>query len=541
MAEKDAPAAGAAAGGDELSPQRPASSATPTRSEKMALLRKQYAVPVPIRTFPLPSFYPNNPFSLVHIACAWVSQALWPPAPEPSIIHVGVWSPATRSVNITDPRSMRTLWEQGFFGKGNYSRSEPSWIKRKAARKGTLDGDGFVAENATLQRRAEREQVKWERSRAQIHALEQTRQEEASRKAQEAQPRHPPSAQSEVKAASNEQQNGRASGQVALPPVGPLQLLALPNSAKELATGARAVGNLLAAQLPHDPSRVNGSAARPGPHTVNGDTPFLPSPALESVDAADGELGSKSPESEPTGQKCNGSTAANGDVEPEPMKRRKSVRFSPRVESTTFQHSDPPSPRHLAVGSTKPSGLRIANGMAPSPPQMNGSILVGSSQRTPTPTMNTTDTDVGNKEHLQLAPEEAFFLAFAVGTLVVLRPESGDRCTTKELFELFRQHSYFPPRLPGSASDSLAPDDPFLVQYAVYHHFRSLGWVVRGGIKFGVDWLLYKGGPVFDHADFGLLVVPEYSDPWWRTHGGARCETEPWHWLHCHNRTAHTP
>jgi tRNA-splicing endonuclease subunit Sen2 len=44
-------------------------------------------------------------------------------------------------------------------------------------------------------------------------------------------------------------------------------------------------------------------------------------------------------------------------------------------------------------------------------------------------------------------------------------------------------------------------DNPFLVNYAVYHHFRSLGWVVKGGIKFCVDLLLYKRGPVFHHAE----------------------------------------
>ena len=44
-------------------------------------------------------------------------------------------------------------------------------------------------------------------------------------------------------------------------------------------------------------------------------------------------------------------------------------------------------------------------------------------------------------------------------------------------------------------------DNPFLVNYAIYHHYRSLGWVVRSGIKFCVDYLLYKRGPVFHHAE----------------------------------------
>lgn len=49
---------------------------------------------------------------------------------------------------------------------------------------------------------------------------------------------------------------------------------------------------------------------------------------------------------------------------------------------------------------------------------------------------------------------------------------------------MFRCQSYFPPRTP----DMLQPDDPFLLNYVVYHHFRSLGWVVKSGIKFAVDY-----------------------------------------------------
>jgi tRNA-splicing endonuclease subunit Sen2 len=58
----------------------------------------------------------------------------------------------------------------------------------------------------------------------------------------------------------------------------------------------------------------------------------------------------------------------------------------------------------------------------------------------------------------------------------------------------------------------LLPDDPFLVSYVSYHHFRSLGWVVKPGIKFSCDWLLYRKGPVFSHSAFACVVVPVYED-----------------------------
>ena len=49
------------------------------------------------------------------------------------------------------------------------------------------------------------------------------------------------------------------------------------------------------------------------------------------------------------------------------------------------------------------------------------------------------------------------------------------------------------------------PDNPFLISYIAYHHYRSLGWVVKTGIKFCVDWLLYKKGMVFSHAEYVVV------------------------------------
>jgi tRNA-splicing endonuclease subunit Sen2 len=137
--------------------------------------------------------------------------------------------------------------------------------------------------------------------------------------------------------------------------------------------------------------------------------------------------------------------------------------------------------------------------------------------------------DIRNKEHLQLSPEEAFFLAYGIGALSILDPVTKTPIPRQELLALFRSHSYFPP------VSELQPNDPFLIHYVVYHHFRSLGWVPRHGIKFGVDWMLYTRGPVFDHAEFGLIVVPAYSHSWW-TENGQEPPRKSWHWLHGVNR-----
>lgn len=50
-------------------------------------------------------------------------------------------------------------------------------------------------------------------------------------------------------------------------------------------------------------------------------------------------------------------------------------------------------------------------------------------------------------------------------------------------------------------------ENPFIVNYAVYHHYRALGWVVKNGIKFCVDFLLYRRGPVFNHAEYAPFTL----------------------------------
>ena len=143
-----------------------------------------------------------------------------------------------------------------------------------------------------------------------------------------------------------------------------------------------------------------------------------------------------------------------------------------------------------------------------------------------------------NEEHLQLSNEESFFLAYGLGVLRVVDRENNAAISTSSLFNLFCHHSYYPPR---TTSEALKPDDPFMISYVVYHHFRSLGWVVRSGVKFGTDYLLYNRGPVFSHAEFAVIIVPSYGSPYWqeteerRAHAASQ-QSRTWWWLHCVNR-----
>ena len=92
-------------------------------------------------------------------------------------------------------------------------------------------------------------------------------------------------------------------------------------------------------------------------------------------------------------------------------------------------------------------------------------------------------------EPLELEPCETFFLSYALGCLLVKKRGEEDDMNLDQMWDLF-----------------VGWDPGFPAKYRVYHHFRAKGWVVRPGIKFGSDWLLYKAGPPFYHASYSVKV-----------------------------------
>ena len=95
------------------------------------------------------------------------------------------------------------------------------------------------------------------------------------------------------------------------------------------------------------------------------------------------------------------------------------------------------------------------------------------------------------EEYLQLSAEEAFYLAAEVGVLTVERGEAGT-LTNSDLWLLFTQ-------LIRS----------FCARYAAYSHYRAGNWVPKSGLKFGVDFLLYKESPLSYHSSFSVVVQEE--------------------------------
>lgn len=484
--------------------------AKPAQAKRGPSVHQIYSLPAPIRTFPLPTFYPGNPLSLFHVASAWLGQVFSPPAAEPAVVHRGAWSETTTAVHVTDEKSMRALWEQGFYGKGSLSRSEPNWLKRERVRRGLEEA--HVSEILTVQRRQERAQSKWERARLEQEAiqntrLEEARDQEARRLAKYADPPLPPA------------------GLVL--PVGPLQLLALPNShlptewsvesapahvnGPPIISPGDSVGPLAKGKSSSLGPVHGSSPPSTGTHSPNDALMGRPAQVSVKEHGQNGLVGSM--------ESCSTSTKAKSNSRP------KSVRFSPKVEST-FQLSDPPSPGQSCAARKSCRQLGGSEGGGPESRAAQATELASDADGSPSAKAET----MVNREHLQLTPEEAFFLSFGLGALDVSDGESGPSLSTRRMLTRFRQYSYFPPRI-GPEEPDLGPDDGFLLHYVVYHHFRSLGWVPRAGIKFGVDWLLYTRGPVFDHAEFGVMVIPSYSNPWWKR-CGKQGPRKTWDWLH---------
>jgi len=360
--------------------------------------------PLPLEVHALPAFLPQNPISVLRLAYVYLSHYLHPPSSHlpPTKSYRGYWDEATSSVHITDPTTIRALWEQGFFGKGSLSRSEPEWEKlrreRQEAAKAEREGrGGNTAAEVTRKRREERRREKLERARVEADALEEQL---------------------------------RAEGKL---------------------EGEKEKEN----QLPSADEQTNG-------HTVekqqeNQDTPAA-QPAI-TQDVAETVAEALSPPSAPP------TSTTGADTTTPPL------------------HAEP------------------------------------------------------NQEHLQLTPSEAFFLTYALGILDIhVSSTSADILSTSSLLTLFRRHSYFPPKPQSSLSQppALSPSDPFLLTYTAYHHYRALGWVIRPGLKFGCDFLLYYRGPAFSHAEFAVLVVPDYS--LCGASGAGQGKSRDWWWLHAANR-----
>ena len=53
----------------------------------------------------------------------------------------------------------------------------------------------------------------------------------------------------------------------------------------------------------------------------------------------------------------------------------------------------------------------------------------------------------------------------------------------------------------------------FLPAYAAYYHCRSRGWLIRSGLQYGADYVLYPRHPTAAHSTLCALVIPPSEGP----------------------------
>ncbi|XP_058056548.1 tRNA-splicing endonuclease subunit Sen2 [Anopheles bellator] len=98
------------------------------------------------------------------------------------------------------------------------------------------------------------------------------------------------------------------------------------------------------------------------------------------------------------------------------------------------------------------------------------------------------DPGGSSNEPLSLFLEEAFFLMHKLNILK-LRTIYDKPLSVAEAFERFRQVK-----------------KDFVAGYCGYLYLRAKNWVVKSGIKFGGDFVIYVKGPQFYHASYIVLI-----------------------------------
>lgn len=105
--------------------------------------------------------------------------------------------------------------------------------------------------------------------------------------------------------------------------------------------------------------------------------------------------------------------------------------------------------------------------------------------------------DIPLQSNTDLTLHEAFFLASAVGCLQILGSgnEQLDITTCWTKFREFYTKS----------NDRL----DFALEYATYFYLRTLGWIIRGGENYGVNFLLYNDSVSASHSKYAVLILED--------------------------------
>ncbi|XP_058983859.1 tRNA-splicing endonuclease subunit Sen2-like [Musca domestica] len=101
---------------------------------------------------------------------------------------------------------------------------------------------------------------------------------------------------------------------------------------------------------------------------------------------------------------------------------------------------------------------------------------------------NPSEIDLEDQETLSLGLEESFFLAYYLRVLKIVDLDNKELTWQDFLASALQVNPYF-------------------VEYvAAYLYLKSKGWVVKSGLKFAGNFLIYRKGPRFFHASFVVNV-----------------------------------
>ncbi|AEE78047.1 putative protein [Arabidopsis thaliana] len=93
-----------------------------------------------------------------------------------------------------------------------------------------------------------------------------------------------------------------------------------------------------------------------------------------------------------------------------------------------------------------------------------------------------------DKRWIQLSFEEAFFLFYKLKCIKICL---HGRSLENEV-DLWRSMSSF--------------KQDFAILYKAYSHLRSKNWIVRSGLQYGVDFVVYRHHPSLVHSEYAVLV-----------------------------------
>ncbi|KAL3985547.1 tRNA intron endonuclease catalytic C-terminal domain family protein [Acanthocheilonema viteae] len=91
---------------------------------------------------------------------------------------------------------------------------------------------------------------------------------------------------------------------------------------------------------------------------------------------------------------------------------------------------------------------------------------------------------------LRLGMEEAIYLSAEIAVLHIFT-DNGQECAPDVIWKAFYDRYGI----------------RFVRRYATYRYFRCQGWIVRSGLHYGVDFMLYRDGPEYYHSSAAVRIV----------------------------------